>query len=675
MALGASQLKAEAWWAFNVVNNNYSYSSNTDNAFVFRQMYPDSYIAQNFQMSETKTMYVINHGISPYLESLVTRRIRESKDYVLLFDESLNKDIQKKQMDILVRFWDNNQVSSRYFKSVFFGHGTAVDICEIMEQNVQDTIGYGGMLQLSMDGPNVNWAVFDKMQAIMSTDYEVKLLNIGSCGLHILHNKFKNGVEKTGWGISNVLLSLHRLFKDVPARRDDYVKIVGNSTFPLQFCNHRWIENSIVVERALDIHDDLKKYVQAVIRGDVKDPGTKSMEVVREWVNDPLAKSKLAFIAHIAKSVEAFLTTYQTDAPMIPFLCEDLVALMCSLMDKVVKTAAKVTDPYKLTNVDVTNTANLKNHQAVDIGFVTEHELKKVKSTISERACMQFRMECRDCIATIIDKFQDKCPLKYSLVRNLSSLNPCKISQNSGVCNTKFKRVLEGLATANRIPRTQCDEIFAEFKMFTAWASDNIDFSEFDRKQERIDKLYCKHMSQSHKYQKVWKVVTLLMLLSHGQASVERSFSVNKDVTTTNISQESLVARRRVKDHILHVGGIQGITVTDDLVKSIQGARQRYHAALQEKRKTVSRAQVTEKRKLAEEELTQLKKRKKTLEWDMNHLLKQADELSLIAEESRKIEHIVTSNSMRKQAKEKENLMSKIQKSIDTKERELPNIK
>ena len=103
MALGASQLKAEAWWAFNVVNNNYSYSSNTDNAFVFRQMYPDSYIAQNFQMSETKTMYVINHGISPYLESLVTRRIRKSKDYVLLFDESLNKDIQKKQMDILVR--------------------------------------------------------------------------------------------------------------------------------------------------------------------------------------------------------------------------------------------------------------------------------------------------------------------------------------------------------------------------------------------------------------------------------------------------------------------------------------------------------------------------------------------------------------------------------------------
>ena len=39
---------------------------------------------------------------------------------------------------------------------------------------------------------------------------------------------------------------------------------------------------------------------------------------------------------------------------------------------------------------------------------------------------------------------------------------------------------------------------------------------------------------------KVWRVVELLLLMSHGQATVERGFSINKEVVVENLSERSL---------------------------------------------------------------------------------------------------------------------------------------
>ena len=68
-------------------------------------MFPFDETAQKFSMGETKSMYVNVHGIAPYLQSLQQNHVKKS-EYVLLFDETLNQDLQKIQMDILIRNWD-----------------------------------------------------------------------------------------------------------------------------------------------------------------------------------------------------------------------------------------------------------------------------------------------------------------------------------------------------------------------------------------------------------------------------------------------------------------------------------------------------------------------------------------------------------------------------------------
>ena len=94
--------------------------------------------------------------------SLLKTKIKSETTYVLLFDESLNTNLQKKQLDI------HNEVVTRYLTSHFLGHATTDTVFEIFE-SVGSELGYSGLLQLSMDGPNVKWRVFEMVQTSVQT--------------------------------------------------------------------------------------------------------------------------------------------------------------------------------------------------------------------------------------------------------------------------------------------------------------------------------------------------------------------------------------------------------------------------------------------------------------------------------------------------------------------------
>lgn len=99
-----------------------------------------------------------------------------------------------------------------------------------------------------MDGPNVNWAIFKKMQEKITMNFQHQLIDIGSCGLHTLHNSCKTAIDATHWGVSQILSVLHTLLKDTPARREDYEKTTGQSMYSLSFCSHHWVENAALLQ-------------------------------------------------------------------------------------------------------------------------------------------------------------------------------------------------------------------------------------------------------------------------------------------------------------------------------------------------------------------------------------------------------------------------------------------
>lgn len=68
-----------------------------------------------------------------------------------------------------------------------------------------------------------------------------------------------------------------------------------------------------------------------------------------------------------------------------------------------------------------------------------------------------------------------------------------------------------------------------------------------------------------------------LLLLSHGQASVERGFSVNKEVTRE--CHRKLVAERLIVEHVRRAGGVEKVAVTKELLLSASTARRQIPAA------------------------------------------------------------------------------------------------
>lgn len=74
-------------------------------------------------------------------------------------------------------------------------------------------------------------------------------------------------------------------------------------------------------------------------------------------------------------------------------------------------------------------------------------------------------------------------------------------------------------------------------------------FIYFDGSADRVDEFYCNASTDMKKSPELVLAIEVVCKLSHGNASVERSFSVRKTILQSNISTEVLYSHRINKDH------------------------------------------------------------------------------------------------------------------------------
>ena len=114
-----------------------------------------------------------------------------------------------------------------------------------------------------------------------------KLVNIGSCSLHIIHSAFKTGAESTNWAIKSTFKGAFHFLHDTPARRNDYISVTGSSKFPLFFCGTRWVEDKAVADRLVDIWENIVNLVRYFEKfSKSKQPTSKSFVNVQKACND-----------------------------------------------------------------------------------------------------------------------------------------------------------------------------------------------------------------------------------------------------------------------------------------------------------------------------------------------------------------------------------------------------
>ena len=77
-------------------------------------------------MGKAKSMCMVNHGLTPFLKSLLLIEMNKSDIFVFSFDGNLNQVTQTCEMDVYVRFWKVTElkVNVQFIGSTFFDHGT-----------------------------------------------------------------------------------------------------------------------------------------------------------------------------------------------------------------------------------------------------------------------------------------------------------------------------------------------------------------------------------------------------------------------------------------------------------------------------------------------------------------------------------------------------------------------
>ena len=131
---------AEIRWAFKTVESKFSLCFCEGTNALFCEMFPDRKIAHSFILSRTKCNYILIFGLAPFFKAILLIEIKKSPYFTTIFDESLNKKLQRGQMDILIRFWvEENKVDTKYFDSSFLDAATATDIQEAFHVKNQRT--------------------------------------------------------------------------------------------------------------------------------------------------------------------------------------------------------------------------------------------------------------------------------------------------------------------------------------------------------------------------------------------------------------------------------------------------------------------------------------------------------------------------------------------------------
>ena len=98
----------------------------------------------------------------------------------------------------------SKQVYVRYLNSTFLGHSAASHVLQHFNEETR-VLNLSKMLQISMDGPST-YVKFSKELSEYRCECELNpLIDIGTCGLHIVHGAFKTRAESTSWDRKGVL--------------------------------------------------------------------------------------------------------------------------------------------------------------------------------------------------------------------------------------------------------------------------------------------------------------------------------------------------------------------------------------------------------------------------------------------------------------------------------------
>ena len=386
-----------------VVKNHYSLNSAANEGELFHLMFKGHQSAEEFGMSPARLSYLINLGLAPYFKSTfmndlipLKRSLQLPSKFVSSFNESLNKVVYSKQMDIYIIYFDeiNKQVKHVYIGSQFMGHATVDDMIKGFKE-AHNGLDYEiNLIQFSMDGLNTNWAFHGAVSDLRKSGnpFAPDLLKIGRCGLHVVHGAFGTAVGKTDWKMGKKLNATWSIFKKSSARRSDYLSVNNiecrneynsvKEVFPLKYVGRRWLKNGKVMDRLLLVGNKLLVFLRQYNKEKKFPRHNDRFPLLLELFSLCTGNDQYELCLVVIRDIEPFLALLRSEKPLAPFLFQKLKGLIVLILQRFVKASVKrktSTNTFKLLNLKLEGPNLLPLHE-IDVDLGAKSVLKKLKT-------------------------------------------------------------------------------------------------------------------------------------------------------------------------------------------------------------------------------------------------------------------------------------------------------
>ena len=280
-------------------------------------------------------------------------------------------------------------------------------------------------------------------------------------------------------------------------------------------------------------------------------------------------------------SLNDFLVTFQTDNPMVPF---NVLRALCGrfLRKDVLEEASSV---YQLLKVGLNDKTNQASLDSVDLGFAIKYDVKVLKKSgkLNENHLRNLRSGALEFLSSLCTHFTEKSILKNRLVRSTSCLSLKIMLEPAQLPTNLLDKMLEILVGLKKVTSEMAMKAKQEYSKFlTHVVKPNTEsFNEFEESKNRLDSFLWKYMGSDSNYKSIWSIIKIILVLSHGQATVERCFSENKMLIVENPNMESLIAQRLIFNYMKQKNfEPHNFPISKNLISSVKFARQKYQQSL-----------------------------------------------------------------------------------------------
>ena len=244
-----------------------------------------------------------------------------------------------------------------------------------------------------------------------------------------------------------MLRVMWELLDKSPARRGDVVEgqsSLTSSKFHLKFCPTRWVENVSVATRAIELWQDYMTLIKEfLLRCASKRPqNILSYDALLKHPTDESMIIKFSIFKEIATVLMGFLKTFQTTAPMMPFLSGCIERVLRLFLEYFVKreTLQQVITASQLVRFNVAKPE--VNCLPRDVKLPTASGQILSSSPIPVEKKTSIKQEYVSFLKNMVNKLQERSPLKHLLVRCAASLSPVNMAVKPDECVLKFEKLV-----------------------------------------------------------------------------------------------------------------------------------------------------------------------------------------------------------------------------------------